>query len=244
MKITTLGMWGGYPEAGEATSSFLIEYEGTRLLFDCGSAVLSTYLTMGTLAELDAVLISHYHPDHVADIGVLQHAAMIQTQLGNLSKMIPIYAHTQDPNEFEKLSYKGMTEGKEVMEGNSFEVGPFHISVCPTIHPVYCLAYRIEAGGKVAVFTADTQWTDDLVPFAQEADLLVSEANVYPQYAGKIQGHMTGEEAGKLAMQANVKRLVLTHLPQYGDRTVLVTEAQKRFAGPVELASTKQVITL
>lgn len=244
MKITTLGMWGGYPEAGEATSSFLLEYEGTRLLFDCGSAVLSTYLTMGTLADLDAVLISHYHPDHVADIGVLQHAAMIQTQLGNLSKTIPIYGHTQDTVEFEKLSYKGMTEGKEVMEGTSFEVGPFHISVCPTIHPVYCLAYRIEAGGKVAVFTADTQWTDDLVPFAQEADLLVSEANVYPQYAGKIQGHMTGEEAGKLAMQANVKRLVLTHLPQYGDRTVLVTEAQKRFAGPVELASTKQVITL
>lgn len=244
MKITTLGMWGGYPEAGEATSSFLIEYEGTRLLFDCGSAVLSMYLTMGTLEELDAVLISHYHPDHVADIGVLQHAAMIQTQLGNLSKVIPIYAHTEDPIEFEKLSYKGVTEGKEVMEGASFDIGPFHISVCPTIHPVYCLAYRIEAGGKVAVFTADTQWTDDLVPFAQHADLLVSEANVYPQYAGKIQGHLTGEEAGKLAQQSDVKRLVLTHLPQYGERSILVSEAQKHYSGPVELAATKQVITL
>lgn len=244
MKITTLGMWGGYPNAGEATSSFLIEYEQYRLLFDCGSAVLSTYLTLGTLKELDAVLISHYHPDHIADIGVFQHAAMIQNQLGNLDAPISIYAHTQDIKEFEKLSYKGVTEGKELIEDQPFTIGPFRISMCPTIHPVYCLAFRIEAGGKSVVFTADSEWTDKLVSFSHQTDLLVSESNVYPQYAGKIQGHMTGQEAGKLAKEADVKQLLLTHLPQYGDQQILVNEAKKCFAGPVALASTRQVIHL
>ncbi|WP_342745771.1 hypothetical protein [Chryseomicrobium excrementi] len=61
---------------------------------------------------------------------------------------------------------------------------------------------------------------------------------------GKIQGHLTGKEAGKLASEAGVGRLVLTHLPQYGDRAVLVTEAESTYSGPIELAYTKQQIEL
>lgn len=244
MKVTTLGFWGGYPNQGEATSAFLVEYEGSRLLVDCGSAVLSTYLTLGEVQELDAVLISHYHPDHIADVGVLQHAAMIFKQLGQLENPIPIYAHTQDPVEFGKLSYKGVTVGMELDAHATYTIGPFKVSTCPTVHPVYCLAFRVEAGGKTVVFTADTGWTDALVSFADRADVLISECNVYPQYAGKIQGHLTGKEAGKLASEAGVGRLVLTHLPQYGDRTVLLTEAESAYSGPVELAYTKQQIEL
>lgn len=244
MNVVTLGMWGGYPNKGEATSSFIVEHEGHRLLIDCGSAVLSTYLKMGELHELDAVLVSHYHPDHIADIGVLQHAAMIQKQLGELHSPLPIYAHAQDVIEFEKLAYKGVTTGVEIEAHATFAIGPFKVSTCPTVHPVYCLAFRIEVEDKSVVFTADTEWTDALVDFARDADLLVSESNVYPQYAGKIQGHLTGQEAGKLASLAGVKRLVLTHLPQYGERSVLVKEAKKEFTGPVELAYTKQQINL
>lgn len=244
MKVTTLGMWGGYPNAGEATSAFVVEEDGYRLLIDCGSAVLSTYLTLGTLEELDAVVISHYHPDHIADIGVLQHAAMIQKQLGNLQNAIPIYGHIRDAVEFEKLDYKSVTEAREINEHSKVTIGPFTITFCPTVHPVYCLAIRVEGKESSAVFTADTQWTNRLVDFAQGVDLLVSESNVYPQYAGKIQGHMTGQEAGKLARLANAKQLILTHLPQYGDPALLVEEAQKEYKGSVTLAYTKQTITL
>ncbi|XKH49720.1 MBL fold metallo-hydrolase [Chryseomicrobium palamuruense] len=244
MKITTIGMWGGYPEKGEATSSFLVEQDGFSLIVDCGSAVLSTLLTMKDVHELDAFLISHYHPDHIADVGVLQHAAMIHKQLGNLHHPIPIYAHAQDSLEFSKLSYKGVTTGMELEAYASYSIGPFKVSTCPTVHPVYCLAFRIEVAGKAVVFTADTEWTDALVTFSQGANVLVSESNVYPQYAGKIQGHLTGQQAGLLAAQSGVERLVLTHLPQYGDREILVTEAKKEFSGPVELAYTKQQILL
>lgn len=77
MKLTVIGHWGGYPKMGEASSGYLLEHKGFKLLVDCGSAVLSQLQYYLKPTELDAVIVSHYHPDHVADIGVLQHALLI-----------------------------------------------------------------------------------------------------------------------------------------------------------------------
>ncbi|MEG0781710.1 MBL fold metallo-hydrolase, partial [Carnobacterium sp.] len=72
MKLTILGYWGGYPINNEGTSSYLVESEGYHLLIDAGSASLISLENHLDPLELDAVILSHYHHDHVADIGVLQ----------------------------------------------------------------------------------------------------------------------------------------------------------------------------
>ena len=77
MKMTVVGFWGGFPEAGEATSGYLFEHDGFRLLVDCGSGVLAQLQKYITPSDIDAVVLSHYHHDHVADIGVLQYARLI-----------------------------------------------------------------------------------------------------------------------------------------------------------------------
>ncbi len=100
MKLTVIGHWGGYPKAGEASSGYLLEHDGFKLLVDCGSGVLSFLQNHLTVTDLDAVLISHYHPDHVADIGVLQHALLIQYFLGKSKGTLPVYAHTEDMNGY------------------------------------------------------------------------------------------------------------------------------------------------
>ena len=69
MKITTIGWWGAYPDANEASSGYLLESEGYYVLIDCGSGVLSRLQNYIALQNLDAVVLSHYHWDHVADIG-------------------------------------------------------------------------------------------------------------------------------------------------------------------------------
>ena len=68
IQLTVIGFWGAYPGPGEATSGYLLQSEGFNLLVECGSAVLSRLPGHVEPDALDAVLISHYHADHVADI--------------------------------------------------------------------------------------------------------------------------------------------------------------------------------
>lgn len=237
MKVTPIGIWGAFPNKNEATSSFLIEQDGFRCLIDCGSGVLSAVQNYTELREIDAVIISHYHADHIADIGVLQHAAMIGMQLKEWSGLpLPIYAHNKNQEEFGKLSFKGVTEGRALKVNEPIQIGPWEVSFCETIHPVYCLALKFSANGKSAVFTADTEWTESLVGFAENADLLVSESNLYEKYIGIIEGHMSGSQAGTLAERANVGRLLLTHLPQYGNLNDILQAAKQTYTGNVDFA--------
>lgn len=237
MKIIPIGVWGGYPSKNEATSAFLIEQDGFRCLIDCGSGVLGAVQNYTELRDLDAVIISHYHPDHIADIGVLQHAAMVGMQLKEWQTPLLIYAHDKDRDEFKKLSYKGVTEGRAIQAAEILELGPWQVSFCETIHPVYCLAMKFTANGRTAVFTADTSWKEELVDFSKGADLLVAESNLYEKYIGIIQGHLSGSQAGDLAERAGAKQLLLTHLPQYGELHEILTAAKSAYSGEAEFAA-------
>ncbi len=97
---------------------------------------------------------------------------------------------------------------------------------------------RIEKNNLTLVYISDTGYTDELVHFARQADLLLCEASLYDEYRGKIPGHMTAGEAGYIAQAAGVRHLVLTHLPHFGHHRLLVEQARERFTGTVELAKT------
>ncbi|MBT2640656.1 MBL fold metallo-hydrolase [Bacillus sp. ISL-41] len=236
MKLTIVGFWGGYPKVNEASTGYLLEHEGFKLMIDFGSGVLARLQNFVQPEELDALVLSHYHPDHIADIGVLQHARLIQGFLGKKSQQLPIFGHTQDKQEFAKLTYKNITKGIAYDPAKKLNIGPFTISFLSAIHPVPCYAMRIEAGGKSLVYTADTSFKEDFIPFAQGTDLLLSECNFYGNQDGKGAGHMNSYDNGKLAAEADVKQLVLTHLPHYGEIDQLVSEASTVFNGPVTLA--------
>ncbi|MFD2443123.1 MBL fold metallo-hydrolase [Bacillus sp. CGMCC 1.16607] len=237
MKLTVIGFWGGYPKKNEASSGYLLEHNGFRLLIDCGSGVLSKLQNFLQPEELDAVILSHYHPDHIADIGVLQHARLIQGFLGKKFGSLPIYGHGFDQQEFAKLTYKEITHGVVYKPDQPLSIGPFEMKLMQTNHPVPCFAMRIEAEGKVFVYTADTSFKHEFVPFSKGADLLLCECNFYGNQNGQNAGHMTSNDAGRLAVDANVKNLILTHLPHYGELNQLIVEAKTMFNGPVFLAN-------
>jgi ribonuclease BN (tRNA processing enzyme) len=237
MKLTVIGFWGGYPKRNEASSGYLLEHHGFHLLLDCGSGVLSRMQNFVEPEQLNAVILSHYHPDHIADIGVLQHARLIQGFLGKSVPTLPVYGHRFNQQEFKNLTYKTITEGVAYEPNQPLLVGPFTISFLQTNHPVECFAMRIEAEGKVLVYTADTSFKKEFIEFSRDADILLCECNFYSGQNGSGAGHMTSIDAGTLAKQANVKELVLTHLPHYGDIKKLVEEAKTMFDGPITLAS-------
>jgi len=244
MEITIVGCWGGYPKANEASSGYLLEHDGFQLLIDCGSGVLSKLQNLIKPGDLDGVILSHYHADHIADIGVLQHARLIQGILGDPLPCLPIYGHTLNNQEFPKLTYKEITKGIGYQSNETLAVGPFNISFLQTEHPVPCFAMRIQAGQKVVVYTGDTSFKEELVGFCQGADLLLCECNLYGDLNGKTAGHMTSFDAGTLANRADVKQLVLTHLPHFGNLNQLVNEASQFYPGTINLAAQDMAIKI
>jgi len=237
MKITTIGWWGAYPNAGQATSGYLLESEGFSVLIDCGSGVLTQLQQYTTLQAIDAVVLSHYHADHVADIGCLQYAARILMDLGQRKQPLKIYGHAED-NNFDGLNYLQYSSGIAFDARTTLQLGPLQFAFCRNIHPDPCYSMRVEEHGMAFVYISDTGYTADLVEFARQADLLLCEASLYDEYRGRIPGHLTAGETGRIAAAAGVQHLVLTHLPHFGNHGRLVEQARKKFSGPVELATT------
>ncbi|MGR9050896.1 MBL fold metallo-hydrolase [Halobacillus faecis] len=235
MKVTIIGYWGAYPAAGSATSGYLIEKNGFSMLIDCGSGVLSRLQQFKKVEELDAVVLSHYHHDHIADIGPLQYACLVQNTLAETNETLPIYGHREEKKKFETLTHQ-YTKGMAYDPDKTLEVGPFSIQFQKTNHPVPCYGMRISDGDDTAVYTADTSYFKEWATFARNADLLITDTNFYKGMDGRKAGHMTSTEAATIAEEANVKNLWLSHLPHFGQLTKLRQEAEGIFGGTIQLA--------
>lgn len=234
MEVTVIGYWGGYPDKDGATSCYLVESNGYSLVLDMGSAALSHLQKFKQVEDIDAVIISHYHADHIADIGVLQYAMLVRSKVLNFDKVLPIYGHKQKGSELEfaKLTHDH-TKAVEYNPDEELKLGPFTITFLKTIHGVPCYGMRITDGKYTMVYTADTAYHDAWVDFSYGADLLITDCNFYAGMDATSSGHMTSAEGAKIAQSANVGSLILSHLPQFGDLSQLTREAQVIFSGQV-----------
>ncbi|WP_227936728.1 MBL fold metallo-hydrolase [Alkalihalobacillus deserti] len=244
MKLTVVGYWHGYPEKGEATSGYLLEENDFKLLIDCGSGVLSNLHSYCALTDLDGIILSHYHHDHLADIGAYQYARIINKGMDVDMKESTIYGHSDDEQAFAKLAYQNVVKSQAYQEQTSKNIGPFTFTFKKTDHPVPCYAMRIESKGKTIVYTADSSFFPELAEFANGADLLITECSGYKGDQIAEFGHMTSETAGQLAKQAKPIKLVLSHLPHKGNHEQLRQEVAKHYTGEVILASSGLTFSL
>lgn len=246
MNLTVLGYWGAYPEKGEATAGYLLQTGKHNLLIDCGSGVLAQLFKYLTVDELDAVILSHYHYDHVADLGCLQYAVMIAQQLGKRpqkAEPLAIYGPAKTAS-FSQLTYKEFTVGKEIKQGRLLDIQGLKIEFLPTVHDEYNLAMKFTYDNKQLGYTGDTGYLEALAPFMEGCDLLLAETSLYADQKGQIKGHLSSAEVGQFASQAGIKQLMLTHFPHYGEIKNLQFEVQTLFNGRVELASTGKVLEI
>ncbi|MFD1039024.1 MBL fold metallo-hydrolase [Virgibacillus byunsanensis] len=235
MRVTVVGFWGGYPAPNSATSAYLVEKDNFTLLVDAGSGALSKVQKYTDVMGINAVVLSHYHQDHVADIGVLQYAWLVNSYIRKRNEILPIYGHAQDKNGFENLTHQS-TKGIAYDPNGTLEIGPFSITFLQTNHPVPCFGMRITDGESVIVYTADTSYKDEWIDFAKGADLLITDCNFYADQDGSKAGHMTSVEGAAIANEAGVGELILSHLPQYRENIDLVSEAKSNYKGSIRLA--------
>lgn len=209
MKLTVLGNNGPYPKAGGACSGYLIESDHTKILLDCGNGVLSNLQKVCDLGELDAIILSHLHPDHISDVFVLRYALFLN------SLSLPIYAPEEPFEEFNRLFYKSFSI-KVIREEESPKIGDLKLKFKKLDHIIPSYATSICLGDKRFIYSGDTVYTEDLVHFSKGADVLLCEAGVLEKDLVKNPPHLSGKQAVEIANRASVKKLILTHfLPKY-----------------------------
>lgn len=244
MRVTMIGRCGAFPVAGEATTGFLIETNEGSVLVDCGSGVVERLQRFLPIQHLDAVLISHYHHDHVADLGVLEYSALVTTRQGLRAKPLHVYAPKQPSEQFARWRLEPFCELHPTAPDTQLELLGLSVRFMSTRHPVPCMAMSFSDGQHRVCFTADTSYIPELVPFAEGADLLIAEASFYRHEDGTATGHLTSWESGQLAEDAAVKQLIVSHLPSHGELSQLVAEVREKFSGPVQLSRTGLVVEL
>lgn len=236
MKITVIGCWGAYPETNEATSGYLVQHEGSSILLDCGSGVLSRLARYCPLEELDAVVLTHTHADHMADLYCLEYAILILRQIGKRTKPLDLYVYAEAAGRL-ALEYPEHVRVHPVETSTSLPLGSMNLTFAETVHDLPCLAVKVASRqDKTFVYSGDTGYDEALAGFAGSADLLLIESSFYDWQAGKMKWHLTAGEAGRIAALAGVRQTVLTHLPHYGSLDQLVDEASRHYSGPIRLA--------
>lgn len=236
MDITVIGCWGAYPEKNEATSGYLVRTGGSSILLDCGSGVLARLQNDCPLEELDAVVLTHTHADHIADIYSLEFAMLILMQIGRRTRPLDVYVNGDERDKL-AFEYPDHVRVHSISVGTILTIGTAKLEFAETVHDIPCLAVKLTSeDGKTLVYTGDTGYCEAVVDFSRSADVLLIESSFYDRQAGIMKWHLTAGEAGRIAARAGVGQTILTHFPHYGDLNQLAEEASRQYAGLVRLA--------
>jgi ribonuclease BN (tRNA processing enzyme) len=239
MRLTVLGCAGSFPGPESPCSSYLVDADGFRLLLDFGSGAMSTLQRFAGLHAVDAILLSHLHCDHMFD-ACLYVVARRYAPSGPLPA-IPVYAPAGAPERLATAYGPDEASLDDVytfyaLQPGTFPIGPFEVTVDRVNHPVETYGVRIENGGRVLAYSADTAPCEALVRLAQGADVFLCEASYLDGADNPPDLHLTGREAGEHATKAGVGKLLLTHLVSaWGSEAETHEAAANTFAGPVEV---------
>jgi len=243
LKLKVVGYWGAYPEPDSATSCYVVSDNNSKIVIDMGSGSLSKLMKYEDINKINDVIISHFHYDHFVDVYPLQFNSMIQQNLKNRKDPVNIYT-PYDPLYSDAMDYQTFTKNIMFNQGSIFDINGFITTFLKTNHVIDSYAVKLEKSGKTLVYTSDTAWSDELVEFSKNADLLISEASLFDEMKGKVEGHLTAGEAGKLACLSNVKKLLLTHFPHFGVIELLKKQASKYYKKEIILAEENLTVEL
>lgn len=241
MRVTVLGYQSPYPGPGGATPGYLIETDSMRILIDCGSGVLAKLGAYLPIHKLDAMLLSHYHHDHVADVGVLQYGLMVHQLFGERASdlPLPIYAPALPTSNAAALTYREATVFHPVDEQTKITLEDVEIRFLRTDHgdgdP--CYAMRLDSKGRTLVYGADsgpgTQWEG----FATGADLFICEGTYLDHNLPKVpRGHLSVRQAAELAEALSCCSLMITHLYHAYEEEEVRKQAEAFTMGPLHVA--------
>jgi ribonuclease BN (tRNA processing enzyme) len=247
--LTVLGCSGSFPGPNAPASGYLVEADDFLLAMDLGNGTFAELLARHDPLRLDAVLLSHLHPDHCADFSAMTVVRRYHPEpvRDPREDRLPVYAPREAPtrlaaayapDEKERLS----TDLSDVYEFHplgpqTLHIGPFEVTPVPVVHPCEAFGFRVSYGGRTLAYTGDSGICDSLVDLASGVDVLLSEASWTHAEDRPPDLHLSGKEAGQVAERAGAGRLLVTHVPPWSDPDAILAEAVAEFRGDTGLVT-------
>ncbi len=242
VKLIILGSGTGIPSLRRGSPGVLLISDGARVLIDSGSGVLRRMLEVGiTYQDIDLLLYTHTHPDHIADLIPILFACKYEEQprqrdllcVGGpgftdyFEKLRALYGSWIKPQSYQ-LTLKEISQ-------QPFTFHDVKISSKAVAHLPGSMGYRIELrDGKSVVISGDTDYCQNIVDLGFEADLLILECS-FPD-GKKVEGHLTPSLAGRIGMESRCKRLLLTHLYPPCDHVDILGSCRRVYRGEIIIA--------
>jgi ribonuclease BN (tRNA processing enzyme) len=238
MHLTILGAGTCLPVAQHSAAGYLVRVGETPLMLDAGPGTIARLAAAGvSYRDLEYVFITHLHSDHTLDLVTLLQA-LVATPGWKREKTLTITGCLGFTSFLESLMklYEGIApRGYDLvineMQEERREFPGWRIETALTGHTENSIAYRIEAEGKVLVYSGDAIESNNLVRLARDADLFVCECSLPNDWA--TADHLTAGAVGRVAQRARVKQLVVTHLYPPALAADVVAQARAEFDGGV-----------
>ena len=252
ISVTPLGTVSPYPKGEKNCPGFFIEYEGNKIMLDCGNGCTRLLKFPDDLNNLK-IFISHLHPDHYGDLLSLIQAAKVYGKYGFVESKIDLYIpceiikeslhYTDDDGwgasrtiETNPLDYKLIEKLAKDSPINfkgymppSIEFDNIVLTSKNVPHQIVSNAMRIDTPDGSVVYSSDTGTSNSLRSFAKDCDLFICEATFLKgQYRAK-DAHLYAWEAASIAKDAKVKKLLLTHFWPEIDKDKYLEEAKAIF---------------
>jgi ribonuclease BN (tRNA processing enzyme) len=241
MEIILLGTGTAVPVKQHSPAALVVIADGVQLLFDIGPGTLSRLEQAGLVyTRLNHLLLTHFHPDHTLDLATLllvfnyapgavrSMPFEITAPFGVedfLQRMLQLYPELT-PSEYElRLNH---------VRRDAFSIGNISILSAPTGHTPESVAYRVEQAGRSMVYSGDAAPQGELAQLAQSADLLICECS-FPS-GWQTQEHLNADNVGRIAQQAGVKSLLITHCYPPALAVDLIGQIRAHYAGELQLA--------
>jgi ribonuclease BN (tRNA processing enzyme) len=222
MRLRFVGCGDALGSGGRYNTCFHVTGSSANFLIDCGASSLPALKRLAIARDdIDLILITHFHGDHFAGLPFLLLDAQftrrarplviagpegIQTRLTQV--MEALFENSSKTKQRFDLSVVALSP-EQTRRFGAVEVTPFPVVHGESGGPF--LAYRVEAEGRVIAYSADTEWTETLIPLGRDADLFIAEAYYYDKV---VKNHLSLKTLEANLAKINPKRLILTHMSE------------------------------
>lgn len=239
-RFLILGSANAIPKTGQDNTHLLIDSTNKLIMVDCGNNPVAKLVEAGrSILNVTDLVLTHFHADHVGSLPLLIMDMWLekrtepliihglQVTLDKANQLLEIFSWQDWPGMFPVIFRAIPDVGEHAMITDA----DFKIDALPVKHLVPTIGIRVKfPGDKVVAYSCDTEPCDNLMLLAKDADVLLQES------AGEAKGHTSAEQAGQVAQQAGVKKLVLIHYDNRVDELYLRNAAAKHFTGEIVLA--------
>ncbi len=234
-RITVIGCSGTYSSTGSSCSSYLVRTPTTSVLLDAGPGSSIELQRHIDLAALDAIIISHEHPDHWTELPILYHAYRYGIERAG----VPTYGTAGTKRLLDTVSPEAASTAfswTTITADSALTIGDVSFSFSETDHPVETLAILARSADATIGYSADTGpgWSPEA--FDEKIDVFVYETTLPESLEDTGIPHVSGREAGTRATAADVGHLVITHVPPGHDSADREISARTTFSGQISVA--------